>query len=157
MQIFAAIGLGDGFRYFTTAVQIAGALCLLIPQLCGLAGMAFVGMWLVAISTHLFVIGGSPLPAVMLLVLTAAIAWGRRDRVATGVRPIEQLTRGRLRCLATANATRRDSDRDRHRSGEAVPSGRHRHRSHRGLCRSRAWCRDWHRSRAQRRRDGGVP
>ncbi|MGH3549905.1 MAG: hypothetical protein ACRDQU_17705 [Pseudonocardiaceae bacterium] len=54
----------------------------MIPRLCGLAGLAFVGMWLVAIGTHLFVIGGSPLPAVVLLVLTAAIAWVRRDRVA---------------------------------------------------------------------------
>lgn len=40
----------------------------MIPRLCGLAGLALVGMWLVAIATHLFVIGGSPLPAVVLLV-----------------------------------------------------------------------------------------
>lgn len=82
-QMFTEIGLGDWFRYLTGALQLAGAVGLLIPRLCGLAGLALAGMWLVAIGTHLFVIGGSPLPAVVLLVLTAAIAWGRRDRVAT--------------------------------------------------------------------------
>lgn len=83
VQMFHEIGLGDGFRYLTGALQLAGAVGLLIPRLCGLAGLALVGMWLTAIGTHLLVIGGSPLPAVLLLVLTAAIAWGRRDRMAT--------------------------------------------------------------------------
>ena len=31
-----------------------------------------------AVATHLFIIGGSPLPAIMLLLITAAVAWYRR-------------------------------------------------------------------------------
>jgi putative oxidoreductase len=82
VQMFHEIGLGDWFRYLTGVLQLAGAVGLLIPRLCGLAGLAFVGMWLVAIGTHLFAIGGSPVPAVIFFILTALIAWGRRERTA---------------------------------------------------------------------------
>lgn len=80
VQIFDAIGFGDWFRYLTGVLQVAGAVGLVIPRLCGLAGLAFVGMWLGAVATHLFVIGGSPAPAAVFLVLTGVIAVGRRDR-----------------------------------------------------------------------------
>lgn len=82
VQIFDQIGLGDGFRHLTGVLQVAGSVGLLIPRLCGLAGLAFVGMWLGAVGTHLFVIGGSPAPAAVYLVLTGVIAWSRRDRTA---------------------------------------------------------------------------
>jgi putative oxidoreductase len=82
LQMFYEIGLGDWFRYLVGVLQLAGALSLLIPRLCGLAGLAFVGMWLVAIETHLFAIGGNPAPAAVFLVLTAVIAWGRREHTA---------------------------------------------------------------------------
>jgi hypothetical protein len=82
VQMFHEIGLGDWFRYLVGVLQLAGAVGLLIPRLCGLAGLAFVGMWLVAIATHLFAIGGNPAPAAVFLVLTAVIAWGRRDHTA---------------------------------------------------------------------------
>jgi putative oxidoreductase len=82
VQMFDQLGLGDGFRYLTGVLQLAGAVGLLIPRLCGLAGLAFVGMWLVAFGTHVFVIGGNPAAAAAFLVLTAVIAWARRDRTA---------------------------------------------------------------------------
>lgn len=80
--VFDAIGAGDWFRYLTGALQIAGALGLLVPRLCGLAGLALAGLWLSAIGTHLLVIGGNPAPAVVLFVLSAAVAWTRRDRIS---------------------------------------------------------------------------
>lgn len=78
VQIFDAIGFGDWFRHLTGVLQVVGAVCLLIPRLAGLAGVAFVGMWVGAVATHLFAIGGSPAPAAVFLVLTVVIAWGRR-------------------------------------------------------------------------------
>jgi len=33
-----------------------------------------------AVPTHLFVVGGSPLPAIILLIVTGVVAWGRRER-----------------------------------------------------------------------------
>lgn len=82
VRIFDAIGLGDWLRYLTGILQLAGAVALLIPRLNGPAALALAGMWLVAVATHLFVIGGSPALAGVYLLLTTAIAWGRRDRTA---------------------------------------------------------------------------
>ena len=33
-----------------------------------------------AVVTHVFIIGGSPLPAAILLIVTSAVAWERRQR-----------------------------------------------------------------------------
>lgn len=86
VQTFELIGFGDWFRHLVGGLQLVGAIGLLIPRLSGPAGLAFVGMWLVAMATHLFAIGGNPLPAAVFLVLTAAIAWGRRDRTVALLR-----------------------------------------------------------------------
>lgn len=81
MAVFDALGAGDWFRYLTGALQVAGALGLLIPRLAGLSALALAGLWLGAIATHLFLIGGNPAAAVVFFILSAAIAWGRRDRI----------------------------------------------------------------------------
>lgn len=80
VDIFEQIGFGDWFRYLVGVLQLAGAAGLLLPRLCGLASLALVGMWFVAIGTHLFAIGGNAGAAAVFLALTAVIAWGRRDR-----------------------------------------------------------------------------
>lgn len=81
IAVFDALGAGDWFRYLTGILEVAGALGLLIPRLCGLAALALAGLWLVAIATHLFLIGLNPVPAVAFFVLSAGIAWGRWDRI----------------------------------------------------------------------------
>src|SRR5229473_7951822 len=78
--LFDAIGLGQWFRYVTGSVEVLGALLLLIPRLSGLGALLLVGTMLGAVATHLFIVGGSPLPAIILLIVTGAIAWGRRQR-----------------------------------------------------------------------------
>lgn len=78
---FDMMGTGQWFRYLTGILQVAAALGLLIPRLAGLAALALAALWLVAIATHLFVIGGSPVAAVVLFVLSTAIAWGRWDHI----------------------------------------------------------------------------
>jgi uncharacterized membrane protein YphA (DoxX/SURF4 family) len=78
--LFDAIGLGQWFRYLTGSLEIVGAVLLLIPRLCGLGALLLVGTMLGAVATHLFVVGGSPLPAIILLVVTGVIAWGRRQQ-----------------------------------------------------------------------------
>jgi hypothetical protein len=35
-----------------------------------------------ATGTHLFVIGGNPVPAIVLLLITATVAWARRSQLA---------------------------------------------------------------------------
>jgi putative oxidoreductase len=78
--LFDAIGFGQWFRYVTGSLEVLGAVLLLIPRLSGLAALLLVGTMLGAVATHLFVVGGSPLPAIILLIVTGVITWGRRKR-----------------------------------------------------------------------------
>ena len=78
--LFDAIGFGQWFRYVTGSLEVLGAVLLLIPRLSGLGALLLVGAMLGAVATHLFVVGGSPLPAIILLIVTGVIAWGRRRR-----------------------------------------------------------------------------
>lgn len=78
IETFDRIGFGQWFRYFTAAVETAGAIGLLIPPLSGLAALGLVGVMIGAITTELTVRApaGAVLPAI-LLVLFAAVAWYR--------------------------------------------------------------------------------
>lgn len=73
---FDAIGFGDWFRYLIGALEIAGAIALFVPRLVGLAGLAFVTLMVGASITQL-VIGESVVTPLILLVLSAVVAWGR--------------------------------------------------------------------------------
>jgi putative oxidoreductase len=80
VDIFAHLGVGQWFRYLTGALEITGAVGLLIP------GAAFYGAALLAtvmvgaIAAHLAILGGSPTPAIVLLLVTGSIAYLRRTR-----------------------------------------------------------------------------
>jgi uncharacterized membrane protein YphA (DoxX/SURF4 family) len=80
VQMFDAVGIGQWFRYLTGGIEVVSAVLLLVPPLAffGAAALAFTMAG--AIVTHLFVIGGSPVPAVVLLALTTALAWIRRPQ-----------------------------------------------------------------------------
>ena len=78
--LFEAIGIGQWFRYLTGALEVGGAFLLLIPRTSGLGALLLAGVMAGAVVTHLFIVGGSPLMAIILLVVTGVIAWGRRQR-----------------------------------------------------------------------------
>ncbi len=78
--LFGAIGIGQWFRYLTGTLEVVGAIMLLIPRTSGLAALMLAGIMLCAVVTHVFIVGGSPLGATILLVVTGFIAWGRRQR-----------------------------------------------------------------------------
>ena len=78
--LFDAIGVGQWFRYVTGSLEVLGAILLLTPRLSGLGALLLVGVMLGAVATHLFLVGGSPLGAIVLLIVTGVIAWGRRKR-----------------------------------------------------------------------------
>jgi len=80
VELFDAIGFGQWFRYVTGSLEVLSAILLLIPRLSGLGALLLVGTMLGAVATHLFLVGGSPLPAIILLIVTGVIAWGRRQR-----------------------------------------------------------------------------
>jgi putative oxidoreductase len=81
VQMFNAIGVGQWFRYLTGTIEVSGAILLLVPSLARFGAALLVPTMIGAVVTHLFVIGGNPAPALVLLVLTSAIAVIRwRDR-----------------------------------------------------------------------------
>ncbi|HVK24708.1 MAG TPA: DoxX family protein [Actinokineospora sp.] len=79
---FDEIGLGQWLRYLTGALEIAGAIGLLIPRLCGLAALGLTGVMVGAVGTELFLLakGDAVLPAV-LLALCAGVALLRLDTI----------------------------------------------------------------------------
>src|SRR5258705_9876040 len=78
--LFEAIGLGQWFRYLTGTLEVVGAILLLIPRTSGLGALLLAVVMVGAVVTHLFIVGGSPLMAIVLLIVTGIVAWGRRQR-----------------------------------------------------------------------------
>jgi putative oxidoreductase len=78
--LFDAIGIGQWFRYVTGTIEVGSAVALLMPSLAPYGALALAATMTGAVFTHLFVAGGSPLPALALGAGSAAIAWVRRDQ-----------------------------------------------------------------------------
>jgi uncharacterized membrane protein len=68
VEMFATIGVGQWFRYVVGALEISGAIGVLIPRLSWLAALGLVCLMAGATLTNLFVLGASPLLPVGLLV-----------------------------------------------------------------------------------------
>ena len=65
------------------ALEVAGAVALIVPRLCGLAALAFVGLMIGAVTvTVLHLDAADAILPGSLLVLVALVAWARRDRTA---------------------------------------------------------------------------
>ena len=89
VELFSAIGFGQWFRYLTGAVEVVGALLMLIPAAGLIGGLLLTATCVGAVATHLLLIGGSPVPATVLGVLSAFIAWRQwpvSRPAATGLR-----------------------------------------------------------------------
>jgi putative oxidoreductase len=81
VQAFETIGVGQWFRYLTGAIEVISAFLLLVPSLAVFGALALVVTMVGAVITHLFIVGGSPVPAIVLLAVTATIAWLRRSQL----------------------------------------------------------------------------
>lgn len=79
VEMFTQIGAGQWFRYFVGAVEVAGAIGLVIPRLSGLAAIGLTGVMIGATYTSLFVLdaGALTLTPAALGVVFAIIARGR--------------------------------------------------------------------------------
>jgi putative oxidoreductase len=83
VHVFEAIGVGQWFRYVTGLIEVVGAVALLVPGSAAF-GAAFLACTMVgAVVTHQFVIGGSAVPAIALLVLALGVVWLRRRQILT--------------------------------------------------------------------------
>jgi hypothetical protein len=75
VQVFDAVGFGQWFRIVTGVVELAGAVLLLVPATGFLGGVVLLATMVGAVGTHLVLIGGNPLPALVLGALAAFVAW----------------------------------------------------------------------------------
>jgi putative oxidoreductase len=87
VEMFATIGIGQWFRYAVGALELAGAVGVLLPRLCGLAALGLLCLMAGATLTNVLVLGTSPLLPIVLLVVSAVVAWGRWQQTARQVPP----------------------------------------------------------------------
>jgi uncharacterized membrane protein YphA (DoxX/SURF4 family) len=81
VELFGQIGLGQWFRLATGAVEVTGAIALLIPGLASI-GALWLGFTMVcAAATHVFVLHISPVPAIVLGLLNVLVVYLRRDEL----------------------------------------------------------------------------
>jgi putative oxidoreductase len=78
VDMFSKVGLGQWFRYFTGLLEVAGAIGLLTSRYAFHAALLLATVMVGAIITHLTVLGGSPVPPLVLLVLSGTIAYLRK-------------------------------------------------------------------------------
>lgn len=75
---FEAIGFGQWFRFFTGVVELLGVVLLLVPRTGFFGGLWLGGTMVVAVASHLLLIGGSPVPAIILGLLCALVVYQLR-------------------------------------------------------------------------------
>ena len=86
VQIFEHIGIGQWFRYVTGLVEVTGAILLLVPATGFIGGLLLAVTMVFGIATHLLVIGGNPVPAIVLALLSGFVAYRQRPAVGVAVR-----------------------------------------------------------------------
>lgn len=75
---FEQVGLGQWFRYFTGTLEVAGAVCLLVPKFSRWGALLLTVVMIGAITAHFTVLHTPPTSATILLALALLIAWLRR-------------------------------------------------------------------------------
>jgi putative oxidoreductase len=82
VALFDAIGIGQWLRYVTGSIEVVSAVALLVPSWAAFGALPLIPTMVGAVVTHLFIVGGSAVPATVLLTGSLAIAWARRDQLA---------------------------------------------------------------------------
>lgn len=78
VAVFDTIGIGQWFRYLTGGIEVLGAVLMLVPATGLLAGLLLGGTMVGATISHLVVLPGSPVPAIVLGLLCAVVVWNAR-------------------------------------------------------------------------------
>jgi|SRR5947209_5823053 putative oxidoreductase len=85
VALFDAIGIGQWFRVVTGLIEVLSAVALLVPALAPFAALLLVSTMIGAITTHLFVVGGSAALPGLLLLGALVVAWARRGQLPGAV------------------------------------------------------------------------
>ena len=77
VEIFEKLGAGQWFRYFTGSLEVIAAIMIVVPRTVVVGAVLLAATMIGAFDTHVLLIGGSPIPALVLLVLAALVVWYR--------------------------------------------------------------------------------
>jgi putative oxidoreductase len=80
VEMFEKIGFGQWFRYLTGSLEVVGSVLILLPRTAAIGGWLLAAVMMGAVGTHLVIIGGSPVPAAILLLLAITVGWNRSKR-----------------------------------------------------------------------------
>ena len=78
VEMFGKVGLGQWFRYLTGLLEVAGGIGLLISRYAFYAAVLLAIVMVGAVIAEVAVIGDSPVPPAVLLVLSGIIAYLRK-------------------------------------------------------------------------------
>ena len=78
VDLFAKVGLGQWFRYFTGLLEVAAGIGLLISRYAFYAAILLAMVMVGAFIAHVTVLGSSPAAPVVLFALTGIIAYLRK-------------------------------------------------------------------------------
>lgn len=79
---FEAVGVGQWFRYVTGLIEVATPILLWLPGK-QVAGAAVLGATMVgAVLAHLFILGPSAMPAIVLGLICAAVIYLHREQIS---------------------------------------------------------------------------
>lgn len=74
VTLFTEIGFGQWLRYLTGSLEIMGAFLIMLPRTSFWGAVLLACIMVGAILTHLFLIGGSIVPPVILLLITVTVS-----------------------------------------------------------------------------------
>jgi putative oxidoreductase len=106
VETFEKIGIGQSFRFVTGGIEVVSAVLLFIPSLTAVGAALLLCTMIGAVFTHLAVIGGSPVAAVVLGCFAAIILFGRFATLKAflGNVPAPVVTTAKLRNAETTHA-----------------------------------------------------
>jgi len=85
IQLFDAVGVGQWLRYVTGALEMLGAVALLVPRVASLGALLLIGVMSGAVLSHLVALHTSPAAPLGLLAGLAVVAFVRRREIAAWV------------------------------------------------------------------------
>jgi len=81
VQTFDALGFGQWFRYVTAIIEITGAVLLWLPNRQAAGAALLGGTMVAAVLSHIFLIGPTAVPAIILGLLSAVVLYIYRSQV----------------------------------------------------------------------------
>jgi uncharacterized membrane protein YphA (DoxX/SURF4 family) len=79
---FDAVGLGQWFRFFTAALEIVGAILLLMPKTTGFGALLLAAICCGAFFAQRFALHGDVIHTIVMAIILLAIAWTQRDQMS---------------------------------------------------------------------------